>query len=39
MRLHGTHLLMAKLRYGCGLRRMACVPLRVPDIDFERRLV
>jgi integron integrase len=33
--LHGTHKLMAKLIYGCGLRVMECIRLRVKDIDFE----
>ena len=32
--MHGTHQLMAKLIYGCGLRVMECVRLRVKDIDF-----
>ena len=30
----GIHQLMAKLLYGCGLRLMECVRLRVQDIDF-----
>jgi integron integrase len=30
-----THLLMAKLMYGSGLRLMECVRLRVQDVDFE----
>jgi len=33
--LHGTKGLMAKLLYGCGLRLMECVRLRVKDIEFE----
>lgn len=32
--LHGTHRLMAGLRYGSGLRLMECVRLRVKDVDF-----
>jgi len=32
--LHGTHQLMGKLIYGCGLRVMECIRLRVKDIDF-----
>ncbi len=32
----GTHQLMAKLLYGCGLRLMECIRLRVQDIDFEQ---
>lgn len=34
--LRGENLLMAKLIYGCGLRIMECMRLRVQDIDFER---
>ena len=33
--MSGTHQLMAKLIYGCGLRVMECIRLRVKDIDFE----
>jgi integron integrase len=33
--MHGSHQLMAKLMYGCGLRVMECIRLRVKDIDFE----
>lgn len=33
--MHGTHQLLAKLIYGCGLRVMECIRLRVKDIDFE----
>jgi len=33
--MSGTHLLMAKLMYGSGLRPMECVRLRIQDIDFE----
>lgn len=33
--LAGTHLLMAKILYGCGLRLMECVRLRVQDLDFD----
>lgn len=32
--MQGTHQLMAKLMYGCGLRVMECIRLRVKDIDF-----
>ena len=32
--MHGTHQLMAKLMYGCGLRVIECVRLRVKDLDF-----
>ena len=33
-RMQGTHRLMAQLAYGCGLRLMECIRLRVQDIDF-----
>lgn len=36
--MSGTHQLMAKLLYGCGLRLMECVRLRVKDIDFGQLL-
>ena len=32
--LQGNNLLMARLLYGCGLRLMECVRLRIKDIDF-----
>lgn len=31
--------LMAQLLYGCGLRLMECVRLRVKDIDFDQRQI
>jgi len=31
--------LMAKLLYGSGLRLMACLRLRVKDVDFAQRLI
>jgi len=34
--MSGIYGLMAKLIYGCGLRLMECVRLRVKDIDFEQ---
>lgn len=34
--MHGLHQLMGKLLYGCGLRLMECLRLRVKDIDFEQ---
>ena len=34
--MQGLHQLMAKLLYGCGLRLMECLRLRVKDIDFEQ---
>ncbi len=32
---HATALLMANLLYGCGMRLMECVRLRIQDIDFD----
>ena len=32
--MKGKHAMMAKLLYGCGLRLMECVRLRVKDVDF-----
>jgi integrase len=37
--MQGTHLLMAKILYGGGLRLMECIRLRVQDFDFEPNLV
>ncbi len=34
--MQGLHQVMAKLLYGCGLRLMECLRLRVKDIDFEQ---
>lgn len=34
MQLEGTHRLMGQLTYGCGLRLMECIRLRVQDVDF-----
>ena len=34
-RMQGTHLLMASLLYGSGLRRIELVRLRVKDIDLD----
>lgn len=31
--------LMAKLIYGCGMRLMECVRLRIKDVDFERNQI
>ena len=33
--MKNNHLLMAKLLYGCGLRLMECLRLRIKDIDFS----
>ncbi|MCX5839294.1 MAG: integron integrase [Deltaproteobacteria bacterium] len=32
----GIHQLMAKILYGCGLRLMECVRLRIKDVDFDQ---
>ena len=32
--MKNIHALMAKLLYGCGLRLMECIRLRVKDVDF-----
>jgi integrase len=32
--MNGVHQLMAKMIYGCGLRVLECLRLRVKDIDF-----
>lgn len=32
--MEGTHQLMVKLLYGCGLRLMECIRLRTQDVDF-----
>jgi integron integrase len=32
--MKGTHLLMARLIYGSGIRLMDCIRLRIQDIDF-----
>jgi integron integrase len=34
--MQGFHQLMAQLLYGCGLRLMECLRLRVKDIDFAQ---
>jgi integron integrase len=34
--MQGLRQLMVKLLYGCGLRLMECMRLRVKDIDFEQ---
>ncbi len=37
--MSGTHLLMAQLLYGGGLRLTECIRLRIQDLDFERNLI
>jgi len=34
--LEGTKLLMMQLIYGCGLRGIECLRIRIQDIDFDR---
>lgn len=36
---YGDSKLMAFLLYGCGLRLMECVRMRIKDIDFESKIV
>ncbi len=35
--MSGTHALMARLKYGTGMRLMECLRLRVKDVDLARR--
>jgi len=37
--LNGSHLLMAKLLYGAGLRVTECLRLRVKDIEFDQKQI
>ncbi len=37
--MSGTHLLMAQVLYGGGLRLTECLRLRIQDLDFERKLI
>lgn len=37
--MSGTQQLMARLLYGCGLRLMECVQLRVKDLDFGQHQI
>ncbi|MGR3317982.1 MAG: integron integrase [Candidatus Anammoxibacter sp.] len=37
--MQGTHLLMAKVLYGGGLRLMECVRLRIQDLDADQNLL
>jgi len=32
--ISGSYLIMAQLLYGCGLRAIECLRLRVKDVDF-----
>jgi len=38
-RMGGNHLLMARMLYGCGLRLMECIRLRIRDLDFGQNLI
>jgi integron integrase len=37
--LDGTQHLMVQLLYGCGMRLMECLGLRIKDIDFDKRAI
>lgn len=37
--MQGDHLLMARMLYGCGLRLMECIRLRIQDLDFGQNLI
>lgn len=37
--LQGQHKVVASLLYGCGLRLMEGLRLRVKDVDFDRKLI
>jgi integron integrase len=37
--MKGVHQFMAKLLYGCGMRLMECVRLRVKDVDFGQNQI
>jgi len=37
--MKGVHKLAASLLYGCGLRLLECLNLRVKDVDFERKQI
>jgi len=38
-KLEGTHKLLASLLYGCGMRLMEDLRLRVKDVDFDRNVI
>jgi integron integrase len=38
-KLDGQHKLLASLLYGCGLRLLEGLRLRVKDVDFDRKLI
>ncbi len=37
--MRGTHLLMARLIYGSGIRLMECIRLRIQDVDFGQNII
>ena len=37
--MRGTHLLMAQLIYGSGIRLMECIRLRIQDVDFGQNQI
>ena len=39
LKMKGTHLLMAKLLYGAGLRLMECIRLRSQVVDFGQNKI
>lgn len=39
LKINGTHLLMAKILYGAGLRLMECIRLRIQDVDFGQNKI
>ncbi|BCG65213.1 MAG: hypothetical protein methR_P3038 [Methyloprofundus sp.] len=39
VQMQKEHLLMAKMLYGCGLRLMECIRLRIQDLDFGNGLI
>jgi integrase len=38
-KLDGQHKLLASLLYGCGMRLMEGLRLRVKDVDFDRKVI
>jgi integrase len=38
-KLDGQHKLLASLLYGCGMRLMEGLRLRIKDVDFDRRVI
>ena len=38
-RLEGQHKVLASMLYGCGMRLLEGLRLRVKDVDFERNVI